>query len=58
MKKKRCSQSRLQEKSQPVDQLDRVIEEIRRLIMKSSQEIINKMRRLIRGEPTVAPRQQ
>jgi hypothetical protein len=33
--------SRLQKKSQPLEQLDKVIEEIRRLMLNSSQEVVN-----------------
>jgi hypothetical protein len=47
-------QSRLHEGSQPVDQLEEMIEEIRRLILISLQEFVNK-ERLNRGnQPTLS----
>jgi hypothetical protein len=36
-----------------VDQLDREIQEIRRLMVESMQEIVRNRRRLTRGEPVV-----
>jgi hypothetical protein len=51
-------QSRLQRRSQPVDQMDRVIEEIRRLMLKSAEETVKNREKLIRGEPVVAVQQQ
>jgi hypothetical protein len=39
---KKVYQSRLQKKNQPIDQLDRVIEEIRKLMVKSSKEVFHK----------------
>jgi hypothetical protein len=43
-------QSRLQEWSQPMDKLDEEIEEIRRLMLKSTEETINNKWRLIRED--------
>jgi hypothetical protein len=44
-------QSRLQERSQPMDQLDREIEEIRRLMLESVKRTVNNRWRMTRGEP-------
>jgi hypothetical protein len=43
---------RLHNKSQPLEKLDRVIEEIRRLILRSA-EVVNKGK-LNKGEPAIA----
>jgi hypothetical protein len=52
MKRRRCSSiSRLQERSQPIDQLDREIEEMRRLMLESTKKTVNNRWRLTRGEP-------
>jgi hypothetical protein len=42
-------QSRLQRMSQPMDQLDILIEEIRRLMLKETKEKVDNKRNLIRG---------
>jgi hypothetical protein len=44
---------RLHKKSQPLEQLDRVIEEIRKLMLRSVQEVVNKGE-LNRREPAIA----
>jgi hypothetical protein len=41
----------LQRRSQPIDQLDRVIEEIRRMMLKSTKETLNSREKLKSGEP-------
>jgi hypothetical protein len=46
-------QRRLHKENQPIKQLDRVIEEIRRLMLRSAQEVVSK-RKLNRGEPARA----
>jgi hypothetical protein len=43
-------QRRLQERSQPIDKLDKEIEEIRRLMLKSTKETVNNRWRLTRGD--------
>jgi hypothetical protein len=47
---KKVQQRRLHKESQPVDKLDRVIEEIRRLMLRSAQEVVSK-EKLDRKEP-------
>jgi hypothetical protein len=39
-----------------MNQLDEVIEEIRELMLESTQEVVSNKRRLNRGEPAVASR--
>jgi hypothetical protein len=45
-------QRRLHKENQPIEQLDRVIEEIRELMLRSAQEAVNKGK-LNRGEPAI-----
>jgi hypothetical protein len=51
-------QTRLQKKSHPIDQLDKEIKHIRRMMLRSSQEEASSRRRWNRGEPTEAKKQQ
>jgi hypothetical protein len=44
---------RLHEESQPLEQLDEVLEKIRRLMLRSVQEAVSE-EKLSRGEPTIA----
>jgi hypothetical protein len=48
MKRRRCNRERLQERSQPIDKMDKEIEEIRRLMLKSAKETVNNRWRLTR----------
>jgi hypothetical protein len=50
-------QSRLPRESQPLDQLDKVIEEIREMMLKSTEETFSR-RKMNRGEPARAAGQQ
>jgi hypothetical protein len=43
-------QRRLQERSQPMDKMDKEIEEIRRLMLKTTKETVNNRWRLTRGD--------
>jgi hypothetical protein len=47
-------QSRVQYRSQPVEQLDRDIEEMRRLMLESTKKIVNKRWRFTIGDPTTS----
>jgi hypothetical protein len=51
--KEEVQQRSLQNKDQPVEQLDEVIEEIKRLMLESAQETVSR-RRLNRGRPAIA----
>jgi len=48
----------LQRRSQPIDHLDREIEQIRRLMLRSAQEVINNRWNLTSGDPAAAGQQQ
>jgi hypothetical protein len=50
--RKKLQQRRLHKKSQPLEQLDRVIEEIRKLMLRSARS--SQQRELNRGEPAIA----
>jgi len=50
--KEEVQQSNLQNKDQPIEQLDEVIKEIRRLMLGSAQETVSR-RRINRGGPAI-----
>jgi hypothetical protein len=58
MKRRRCSREDCKREASPVDQLDREIEEIRRLMLESTKKIVNNRWRLTRGDPATATGQQ
>jgi hypothetical protein len=55
--KEEVQRSRLQKESQPWEQLDEVIEEIRRLMLRSAAETASK-EKLSRGEPAIVAGQE
>jgi hypothetical protein len=52
--KEEVQQRRLHKKSQPLEQLDEVIEEIRRLMLRSAHEKLPVKEKLSRRKPTIA----